>query len=51
MKSEELDLRGVIEFILSSLKPQADGKSIQLNMEVAEEIRRVYGDREKIEQI
>jgi len=51
MKFEELDLRGSIEFILSSLKPQADGKSIQLKMEIPEELPFVYGDREKVEQI
>ena len=51
MKSEELDLRSPIEFILSSLKQQADGKSIQFKMEVPDELPSVYGDREKIEQI
>jgi signal transduction histidine kinase len=51
MKSEELDLREVIEFILSSLRPQADGKSIQLAKEIAEGFPLVYADREKIEQI
>jgi len=51
MKSEELDLRDPIEFVLSALKPQADGKSIKLQMEVPEELPAVYGDREKVEQI
>jgi len=51
MKIEELDLRPPIEFILSSLKPQADSKSIQLIMEAPEKLPMVYGDREKIEQI
>jgi two-component sensor histidine kinase/GGDEF domain-containing protein len=51
LKFEELDLRGSIEFILSSLKPQTDGKSIQLKMEIAEGLPSVYGDREKVEQI
>ncbi|MCJ7784113.1 MAG: hybrid sensor histidine kinase/response regulator, partial [Desulfobacterales bacterium] len=51
IKFEELDLRSSIEFILSSLKSQADGKSIQLNMETPGELPSVYGDREKIEQI
>ena len=51
LKFEELDLKGPIEFILSSLKPQADGKSIRLKMEIPEELPSVYGDREKIEQI
>jgi len=51
MKIEELDLKGPIEFILSSLKPQAEGKSIQLNMEVPQELPSVYADRGQIEQI
>jgi signal transduction histidine kinase/GGDEF domain-containing protein len=51
MKSEELDLREVIEFILSSLKPQADAKSIQLTKEIVAGFPLVYADREKIEQI
>ncbi len=51
MKFEELDLRSSIEFILSSLKPQADGKSIRLHMEIPEKLPSVYGDREKVEQI
>jgi two-component system sensor histidine kinase/response regulator len=51
MKIEELDPRALIEFILSSLKPQADGKSIQLKMEIEKKLPSVYGDREKVEQI
>jgi len=51
LKFEELELRSSIEFILSSLKPQADGKSIQLKMKIAEKLPSVYGDREKVEQI
>jgi signal transduction histidine kinase/GGDEF domain-containing protein len=55
LKFEELDLRGSIEFILSSLKSQADGKSIQLKMDIPEELPMgspsIYGDREKVEQI
>jgi signal transduction histidine kinase/GGDEF domain-containing protein len=51
LKFEEMDLRSSIEFILTSIKPQADGKSIQLKMEVPEGLPFVYGDREKVEQI
>ena len=51
LKFEEMDLRGSIEFILSSLKPQTNGKSIQFKMEIQEELPSVYGDREKLEQI
>lgn len=51
MKFEELDLRVSIDFVLSSLKSQADGKSIRLEMEVPEDLPFVYGDREKVEQM
>jgi len=51
IKFEELDIRSSIEFILSSLKPQADGKSIHLKMEIQEDLPPVYADREKVEQI
>jgi len=51
LKFVEMDLRGSIEFALLSLKPQADGKSIQLKMEVKEDLSPVYADREKVEQI
>jgi signal transduction histidine kinase/FixJ family two-component response regulator/GGDEF domain-containing protein len=48
---EEINLRDPIELILSSFKPQADGKSIQIKMEVEKDLPPVYGDREKIVQI
>jgi two-component sensor histidine kinase/GGDEF domain-containing protein len=51
MKIEELDPRVLIEFILSSLRPQADGKSAQLKIEIGKKLPSVYGDREKVEQI
>lgn len=51
IKSEELDLKGIFEFILSSLRPQAEEKSIRLSMEVPKELPLIYGDRGKIEQI
>jgi len=51
MKIEELDPKALIEFILSSLKPQADGKSAQLKIEIGKKLPSVYGDREKVEQI
>jgi signal transduction histidine kinase len=51
IKFEELDIRVPIEFVVSSLKPQADGKSIQLRTEMSQELPSVYGDREKVEQI
>jgi two-component sensor histidine kinase len=51
MKFEELDLRPPIDFIVSSFKPQVDGKSIHLKTEIPKELPPVYGDREKIERI
>jgi len=51
MSLEDFDLKGVIELVAVSLKPQADVKSIQLETEVPEQLPMVYGDREKIEQI
>jgi len=51
IKFEELDVRLPIEFVISSLKPQADGKSIQVRTEVPQQLPSVYGDREKVEQI
>ena len=51
MNFEEIGLRGTIEFTLSSFKPQTDGRSIQLRMDVPAELPSVYADREKLEQI
>ena len=48
---EEINLRDPIEIILSSFKPQGDGKSIQIKMEVEKDLPSVYGDRKKIAQI
>jgi two-component sensor histidine kinase len=51
MKFEDLDLRGLIEFIHSSFKTQTDGKSIRLQMELPPKVPTVYADREKLEQV
>jgi signal transduction histidine kinase len=51
MSFTELGLKGVIDFVVSSLKPQADIKSVDLRSETDEDLPMVYGDREKIEQI
>lgn len=51
MKFEELDVRGFVETILSSFRPQAEGKSIRLEAQLPDDLPTVYGDREKIEQI
>jgi signal transduction histidine kinase len=51
LKFENIDLKGIIELTASSLRPHADGKSIQIEVEVPEQLSAVYGDHEKIEQI
>ncbi len=51
MKIEELDLRDPIDFVLSSLKTQADAKLIRLEGDVPKDLPFVYGDREKVGQI
>ena len=51
LKFEDIELKGIIELTASSLRIQADGKSIQIEVEVPEQIPAVYGDPEKIEQI
>jgi len=51
MKFENLELKELIELTASSLRPQADEKSIRIDVEVPEQLPSVYGDHEKIEQI
>jgi PAS domain S-box-containing protein len=51
MNFEEIDVKGPIEFTLSSLKTKANEKSIQLKMDFPTELPTVYADREKLEQI
>lgn len=51
LKFEDIELKGIIELTASSLRIQADGKSIQIEVEVPEQLPAVYGDPEKIEQI
>lgn len=51
LKLEELNLRSILELIYFSFKPQGDEKSIELKLELPDELPPVYGDREKVEQI
>ncbi|NWF91296.1 MAG: response regulator [Syntrophaceae bacterium] len=51
IKFEEMDPKPSIEFAILSFKPQADLKSIQLKMDIQEDLPPVYADREKVEQI
>ncbi|MEW6374544.1 MAG: ATP-binding protein [Thermodesulfobacteriota bacterium] len=51
MKFEDIELKELLELTASSLKPQADGESIQIALEVSEQLPAVFGDHDKIEQI
>ena len=51
LKFENIELKAMIELTASSLRPHADGKSIQIEVEIPEQLPAVYGDQEKIEQI
>jgi len=51
LKFENIELKEIIELTASSLRPHADGKSIQIEVEIPEQLPAVYGDQEKIEQI
>ena len=51
LKFENITLKRVIDLTASSLRPHADVKSIQIEVEVPEQLPAVYGDPEKIEQI
>jgi signal transduction histidine kinase/GGDEF domain-containing protein len=48
---EDVALKGLIELIVSSLRPQADGKSITIALEIPDGLPAAYGDKDKIEQI
>jgi two-component sensor histidine kinase len=51
LRFENVRLKQLIDLTASSLRPQADGKSIQIEVEVPEQLPTIYGDPEKIEQI
>jgi len=51
LKFENVGLRGVIELTASSLRPHADVKSIQIEVDIPESLPAIHGDQEKIEQI
>jgi signal transduction histidine kinase len=51
LKFENITLKKIIDLTASSLRPQADVKSIQIKVEVPDQLPAVYGDPEKIEQI
>jgi two-component sensor histidine kinase/GGDEF domain-containing protein len=51
LKFENIELKDIIELAASSLRPHADVKSIQIEVEIPESLPAVYGDQDKIEQI
>ena len=51
LKFENIALKEIIELAASSLRPHADVKSIQIEVEIPESLPAIYGDQEKIEQI
>lgn len=51
LKFQTVALEEIIELTASSLRPQADTKSIQIEVDVPESLPEVYGDPEKVEQI
>lgn len=51
LKFDNVGLKGIIELTASSLRPHADGKSIEIDLDINEQLPAVYGDPEKIEQI
>lgn len=48
---ENIELGAVIEWAASSLRPHADVKSIQIDVQIPESLPTIDGDQEKIEQI
>ncbi|HUL30255.1 MAG TPA: ATP-binding protein, partial [Thermodesulfobacteriota bacterium] len=51
LKFQNIKLKGLTELAASSLRPHADEKSIQIQVEIPDSLPAVYGDQEKIEQI
>ncbi|MBM4308320.1 MAG: response regulator [Deltaproteobacteria bacterium] len=51
LKFEEVALKSLIELTISSLRPQADMKSIKIISDISEGLSPAHGDKEKIEQI
>ncbi len=51
LKFENIKLQEIIELAASSLRPHADVKSIQIDVEIPQPLPVIYGDQEKIEQI
>jgi two-component system, sensor histidine kinase and response regulator len=50
-KCENIELGDILELAASSLRPHAEVKSIQIDVQLPESLPTIYGDQEKIEQI
>ncbi len=51
LKFENIAVKGIIEPVVSSLRPQADVKSIDIEIDVPDPLPSVYVDKEKMEQV
>jgi signal transduction histidine kinase/GGDEF domain-containing protein len=51
LKFEQVSLKSIIELTVTSLKPQADGKSIAIEANLPDDLPPVYVDEDKIEQV
>jgi len=51
MRFQEVDLNEPLDTVISSLRPQAENKSITISKEISVDLPKIYGDEDKIEQI
>ncbi len=51
MKFESLPIKPLFETVVTSLQPQAEAKSIRIEIDLPEDPPSVYADKEKVEQI
>lgn len=51
MKFQNIQLKNLIELTVTSMKPQAEEKSINIESDIPRSLPDVYGDPEKVEQI
>ena len=51
LRFQEVDLNEPLNAVISSLRSQAENKSITITKEIPVDLPKVYGDRDKIEQI
>jgi len=51
MRFQEVDLNEPLDTVISSLRPKAEDKSITMRKEIQVGLPKIYGDKDKIEQI